>query len=254
MKLTIDTDRNLLIEENNGEIIEMPLYTDNSFEKVSQQWLKIGWNQKYSYTFSWLGRPIIQLPEDMLRIQEVIYAQQPDVIIETGVAHGGSLLYYASLCEMISKGKVIGVDIEIREKNRLAIESSPLSKRIQLIEADSISTTTLAQVKQSIQKNDKVLVLLDSCHTRAHVLEELNLYSPLVTSGSYIVVTDGIMKDLGDVPRGDADWTQDNPCTAVDEFLKTSDDFVMEQPKWIFNESQLTQNLTHWPNAYLRRK
>src|SRR2546423_15245584 len=130
MKLTIDTEARTLIAEADGQNREMPLYSDEAFELISDQWLKVGWNQKYPYTFSWLGRPIVQLPEDMIRAQEVIYRVRPSVIIETGVAHGGSLIYYASLCKVMGRGRVIGIDIEIRPHNRRAIESHEMSQLI----------------------------------------------------------------------------------------------------------------------------
>src|SRR5947208_912335 len=123
MKLTLDTAAKTLLMETEQGKRELSLYSDEAFELISDQWLKVGWNQKYPYTFSWMGRPIIQLPEDMIRIQEVIYRVRPDVIVETGVAHGGSLIYYASLCKAMESGRVVGIDIEIRPHNRKAIEN-----------------------------------------------------------------------------------------------------------------------------------
>ncbi len=126
MKLTIDTDTKRLVQESDGRREEFALYSKEAFELISHQWLKVGWNQKYPYTFSWMGRPIIQLPEDMIRAQEAVYRVKPDVLIETGVAHGGSLIFYASLFKAMGKGRVIGVDIEIRSHNRKAIEGHEL--------------------------------------------------------------------------------------------------------------------------------
>ncbi|HDS01576.1 MAG TPA: hydroxylase, partial [candidate division Zixibacteria bacterium] len=137
MKIILDTDTNLLIEENAGDIKKYDLYSRESFELISRYWVKVGWSMKYPYTFSWLGRPVIQLPEDMIRVQEVLFKVQPDVIIETGVAHGGSLVFYASLCKALGKGRVIGIDIEIRPHNRSAIESHFLFPYITLIEGSS---------------------------------------------------------------------------------------------------------------------
>ena len=205
------------------QVEKINLYSDEAFKIISKQWLKIGWNQKYNYTFSWLGRPIIQLPEDILRIQEVIFDIKPDVIVETGVAHGGSLIYYASLCKIIGKGKVVGVDIEIRKHNRKAIEEHFLAEYITLIEGNSISDKIAKQVKSLIKENQKVLVLLDSCHTYDHVKKELELYSEIVSIGSYIVVTDGIMQILNDVPRGGEDWYWNNPVNALKEFLSENE-------------------------------
>ena len=253
MKLTIDTDARTLTQEKAGELRTLDLYSTEAFELVSQEWLRVGWNQKYTYTFSWMGRPIIQLPDDMIRTQEVLYRVKPDVIIETGVAHGGSLIYYASLCKAFGRGRVVGVDIEIRPHNRAAIEAHELSPYITLIEGDSVSPSILDRVRACINPGDKVLVLLDSCHTREHVAKELDAYSPLVTAGSYIVATDGCMSYLSDVPRGQADWTWDHPQAAAEDFVRAHEEFVMEQPEWPFNESELKNNVTHWPGAWLHR-
>src|SRR5262245_11749369 len=187
MKMTVDTDAKTLTLENGQGTRTMPLYCKESFEALSQQWVNVGWDQKYPYTFSWLGRPIIQLPEDIIRIQEVIYRLKPDVIIETGVAHGGSLALYASLCKVMGQGRVIGIDVEIRKHNRNAIEAHELASLIELIEGDSVAPATVDQVKANIKPDESVLVILDSCHSRAHVLAELTQYAPLVTPGSYIV-------------------------------------------------------------------
>lgn len=254
MKLTIDTDAQQLSLERGDEQRTIPLYSKEAFELVSQQWVRVGWNQRYPYTFTWLGRPIIQLPEDMVRAQEVIFAVRPDVLVETGVAHGGSLVYYASLFRILGKGRVVGVDIEIRPHNRKAIEEHPLSSSITLIEGSSTEDAVVGQVRANIRGGETVMVFLDSNHTKAHVAAELEKYAPLVTKGSYIVATDGIMEDLHDVPRGAAKWTTDNPSAAAREFAGKHEEFVLEQPKWPFNESQLDRNITHWPDAWLRRR
>lgn len=254
MKITLDTTERILTCEVDGQQQSFGLYTKEAFEILSLQWVRIGWNQKYSYTFSWLGRPLIQLPEDMIRLQEVIYRVKPDVIIETGVAHGGSLVYYASLCRAIGAGRVIGIDIEIKPHNRKAIEEHELSSLIELIEGSSTEASVVTQVKELVKPGEKVLVILDSCHTKQHVADELEIYSSLVTPGSYIVATDGIMQDLDDVPRGKFEWKWDNPATAAREFATRHSDFVLEQPEWQFSESELTENVTYWPGAWLRRK
>ena len=254
MRLIIDTSENILIREYQGKKQTFDLFSNDSFTLISQQWLKIGWNQKYTYTFTWMGRPVIQLPEDMIRIQEVLYRIKPDVIIETGIAHGGSLVYYASLCKVMEKGRVIGIDIEIRPHNRKAIEAHPLFPYITLVEGSSIDPTVINHVRSLIRAEETVMVILDSNHTKKHVLDELESYYDLVTPGSYIVATDGIMRDLHDVPRGNPDWMWDNPTAAADEFLKRHPEFVSEKPSWPFNESLLTENVTHWPGAWLKRK
>jgi cephalosporin hydroxylase len=253
MKVVIDTDNQTITKEENNEIESFTLYSKESFELISYHWLKIGWNQKYPYVFSWLGRPVIQIPEDMIRTQEVIYQVKPDVIVETGIAHGGSLIYYASLCKIMGKGRIVGVDIEIRPHNRQAIEAHELFPFITLIEGSSIDPAIAHQVKSLVKPGETVMVILDSNHTKAHVLAELELYHKLVSPGSYIVATDGSMQDLYDVPRGKGEWQWDNPTAAAREFAQTHPEFIIEQPAWPFNESTLKANITHWPEAWLKR-
>lgn len=253
MKLTLDTVARTLTLSDGGTDRTLDLYSREAFEALSRQWVRVGWNQKYQYTFSWMGRPMIQLPEDVLRMQEVIHAVKPDVIVETGIAHGGSLVFYASLCKAMDKGRVVGVDIEIRPHNRAAIEAHPLAGYITMIEGSSTDAGIVEQVKAQIRPGEKVLVILDSNHTYAHVRDELLAYADMVSPGSYIVATDGIMWDLADVPRGHADWATDNPTRAAADFAARDRRFVLEQPAWPFNESDLAENITHWPGAWLRR-
>jgi len=253
MKLIIDTKEGKLIQEIEGNQRILGLYTGEAFELVSEQWQKVGWNQKYSYTFTWMGRPIIQIPEDIIRVQEVIYRGKPDVIIETGIAHGGSLVFYASLCKAIGKGRVIGIDIEIRPHNRKAIETHELSPLITLVEGSSIASEVIERVKSFIKPRESVLVILDSSHKKEHVLKELEAYHDLVTSGSYIVATDGIIKELTEVPRGKEEWAWNNPGAAVVEFTKKHPEFIVEEPVWSFNESELKKRITQWPGAFLKR-
>jgi cephalosporin hydroxylase len=253
MRLVIDTDaRTLACDDAEPRIL--PLYSDEAFEILSRQWLKVGWNQKYPYTFCWMGRPIIQLPEDMIRVQEVIYRLKPDLIVETGVAHGGSLIFYASLLKAMGHaGRVVGIDIEIRPHNRQAIESHELFSYLTLIEGSSTDAEIVDRVHRSVREGETVLVILDSNHTKQHVLAELEAYHDLVTPGSYIVATDGSMKDLYDVPRGKPEWIADHPTAAAAEFAARHPEFIVEQPPWPFNESGLSRNITHWPGAWLRR-
>lgn len=208
---------------------------------------------KYVYGFTWMGRPVIQLPDDMIRIQEVIWRVRPDVIVETGVAHGGSLVFYASLFEAMDHGRVIGVDIDIREHNRAAIEAHPLSPRIQLIQGSSTSPCTVSTVRQRIAPDESVLVLLDSNHSRAHVEAELDNYAPMVSPGSYIVACDGIMAQLAGAPRTAPDWTWNNPIAAVEAFLARNPNFVLDEPGFPFNEGLVRQRVTYWPKAFVRR-
>lgn len=254
MQYRIDTEtQTLTVNQNGGEVV-FPLYSPQAFESLSDIWVKVGWGMRYPYTFSWLGRPIIQLPEDMIRVQEVIWRLKPDFIVETGVAHGGSLIFYASLLHCIGKGRVIGIDIEIRAQNRAAIESHQLSSLIELIEGSSTAPEVVEEVTRRIPTDATVLVILDSNHTRAHVLAELDAYHRLVSLGSYIVATDGIMSSVHDVPGGQSGWVKDNPAQAAIEFQSAHPEFVIEQPEWPFNESSLAQNVTHWPAAWLRRR
>lgn len=252
MKLILDTQAKTLTIGNEKQANVLDLYSKAAFELISREWVRIGWNQKYQYTFSWMGRPVIQLPEDMLRMQEVIFQIKPDVIIETGVAHGGSLIFYSSLCKAMEKGRVIGIDIEIRPQNRAAIEAHPLSDCITLIEGSSTAPEIVKQVESLIYPGEIILVILDSNHTYAHVAAELDAYADLVTPGSYIVATDGIMQDLMDVPRGNPEWVTNNPTCAAKDFAAKNPEFIIEQPTWPFNESELDQNVTHWPGAWLK--
>ncbi len=254
MKITIDSEAKKIHVQDGARSESLGLYDKKAFELLSTLWLKLSWVQKYSYTFTWMGRPIIQHPEDLVRMQEVVYTVKPDVIIETGIAHGGSLILSASLMKAMGHGRVVvGVDIEIRPHNRSAIEAHELFPMIKLIEGDSTASAIVAQAASHVKPGDKVLVILDSNHSYAHVLKELEAYHHLVTPGSYIVATDGIMRDLADAPRGDPSWTRDNPAQAAHDFVKKHPDFAIEQPKWRFNESPLDQVITGWPDAWIRR-
>lgn len=251
--ITIDIENSTLSIEENGERKDYSLSDPRAFAILSAAWLRGGWDAKYVYTFSWMGRPIIQLPEDMLRIQEVIHSIKPDVIVETGVAHGGSLIFYSSLCKAMDKGRVIGVDIEIRPHNRKAIEEHPLASYITLIEGDSAAPGTVAEVQKHIRPGETVMVLLDSNHTKAHVLAELNAYSPLVTSDSYIVAMDGIMEQVTGAPRTQPDWEWNNPKQAALEFVRQNPGFRIEEPPFVFNESEITERITYWPGGFIKR-
>ena len=255
MKIEVDTESGRVTLEEQGRKRNVALGSREAFEAISKVWLRAGWDSKYVYTFSWMGRPIIQLPEDIVRLQEVIVSTRPDVIIETGVAHGGGLVLYASLLKaMGTAGRVVGIDIHIRPPNRQAIESHWLAPFITLIEGDSTSSDVVAQVRALIAPEHRVLVVLDSNHSRAHVRGELNAYAPLVSVGSYIVATDGIMRDLAGAPRSAPDWDRDNPYEAARDFEMAHPEFIGEQPAWPFNESEsLRGNVTYWPGAWLRR-
>ena len=251
--ITVDDKNDLVIvkDDEGSKIYEIG--SPEVFSIISKLWLRLGWDTKYVYSFTWLGRPIIQLPEDMIRIQEVIYRVKPDVIIETGVAHGGGLVFYASLCKAMNRGRVIGIDIEIRPHNRKAIEEHELFEYITLVEGNSIDERVVGSVKAMVKPGEKVFVMLDSDHSKQHVLAELNAYSDLVSVGSYVVAADGIMEDLVGAPRSSEDWSWNNPKAAAEEFVRTHDDFVIEEPEFPFNEGVITERVTYWPSAFLRR-
>lgn len=199
-------------------------------QKTSREFAEATIRAGYSYNFSWMGRPIIQYPQDMIAMQEIIWDLQPDLIIETGIAHGGSLIFYASILELIGKGEVLGIDIDIRDHNRAEIEKHPMSKRIKMIQGSAIDEAVIEKIKPFAAGKKTVMVCLDSNHTHAHVLSELQLYAPFVTVGSYMVAFDTIVEDLPADIYADRPWTVgDNPKTAVFEFLKTNDDFVINK-------------------------
>jgi cephalosporin hydroxylase len=252
--VSVDLEGGRVLVEDGGTRRELPLESPEAFAVVSKAWVRAGWDAKYVYSFAWLGRPVIQLPDDLLRVQEVIYDVQPDVIIETGVAHGGSLIFYATLCKALERGRVIGIDIEIRPHNRQAIDEHILRPFITLMEGSSIDPAVTGEVAQSIGSDERVLVLLDSNHTREHVLAELRAYADLVTPGSYLVATDGIMADLVGAPRSQPDWGMNNPQEAVADFLRERDDFELVEPDFPFNEGNVQTRVTYWPNCYLRRR
>jgi cephalosporin hydroxylase len=211
--------------------------TDAAWQEASRQWLRRAFEQKYMYNFAWMGRPIIQTPIDMVAMQELIWAVKPDLVIETGIAHGGSLVMSASMlalldyCDAVESGKpldpratrrrVLGIDIDIRAHNRAAIEAHPMAHRIDMIQGSSIAPETVGQVRGIAKKHEKVLVLLDSNHTHEHVLAELEAYAPLTSAGSYCVVFDTVVEDMPEGLFPDRPWKRgDNPKTAVHEYLR----------------------------------
>jgi cephalosporin hydroxylase len=254
MKLIIDTDQQTLTRVSGDQSTTVDLYSKEAFDEVSRHWVRMGWSLAYYHNFSWFGLPILQLPEDLVRLQEVIYQLRPQVIVETGVYRGGSLLFHASLlAAMGGQGRVIGIDREIPPGTRDVISAHPLGGSIEMIEGDSGAPEVIADVRRRVGNAAPVLVILDSGHSRDHVARELQAYSPLVTVGSYIVATDGIMHDLGDVPRGQQEWKTDNPLTAANEFAAAHPEFQQGQPPWLFHDGPLKENVTYWPGAWLKR-
>lgn len=249
------------VKENIRRLGEAP-----DLPKKSLDWmLSVGISGRYTYNFSWLGRPIIQYPQDIVAMQEIIWSVKPDLIIETGIAHGGSIIFSASMlalldvAEAIEAGeanidhrgtnrKVLGIDVEIRPHNRIAIEAHPMFSRIELIEGSSISADVISQAKAFSTDYNSILVSLDSMHTHDHVLAELEAYAPLVTQGSYCVVFDTIIDDMPDNMLRDRPWAKgNNPKTAVKEYLKTHPEFEIDK------SIQDKLLITVAPDGYLKR-
>lgn len=234
-------------QERNKEM-SARMSRDRDLKDLTQEWFSRSSKYEYSYHFSWLGRPIIQFPQDIIASQEIIWSVKPDLIIETGIAHGGSLIFNASMLELIGgDGHVLGIDIDIREHNRLEIEKHPMFKRITMIEGSSIDEAVVKQVHEFAKGKERILVFLDSNHTHEHVFKEMELYSPLVKKGSYLVVFDTVVEDMPDDFIADRPWGKgDNPKTAVWEFLKTNDRFEID--KEIENKLLITVA----PDGYLK--
>lgn len=208
---------------------EKTMSKDVEFKKLSQRWFDISLKYEYPYHFTWLGRPIIQYPQDILIVQELIWEIKPDLVIETGIARGGSLIFTASILELIGKGNIIGIDVDIRKHNREEIEKHPMFKRIKMIEGSSIDKKIVKKIFKLAERKKKILVLLDSSHTHSHVLEELKSYSPLVNKGSYVVVFDTVLEDMPKNSFPNRPWDKgDNPKTAVKEFVKKSNRFKID--------------------------
>lgn len=224
------------------------LGTNADLRSLSNKWIADVSRYKYSYNFTWLGRPIIQFPQDIMAMQEIIWRVKPDLIVETGIAHGGSLVFYASMLELIgANGQVLGIDVDIREHNRSEIEKHPMSKRIAMIEGSSIGNDVVRRVYDFAREKQSVLVTLDSNHTHAHTLKELELYSPLVRKGSYLVVFDTVIEDLPENFFLDRPWGKgNNPKTAVWEFLKDNDRFEIDK------DLEYKLLITVAPGGYLR--
>lgn len=253
------------------------LKRDRELKAQSKAWLLQTLPRHYSYNFRWMGRPIIQYPQDMVALQEIVWEVRPDLIIETGIAHGGSLILSASMlalldyCDAVEAGqmldprapgrrRVLGIDIDIRAHNRTAIETHPMAHRIDMIQGSSVEPEIVEQVREAAKRHDHVLVILDSNHTHDHVLAELEAYAPLTTPGSYCVVFDTVVEDLPDGMFSDRPWGKgDNPKTAVWEYLRRltqegreaadGEPLALEIDKAI--ESKLL--ITVAPEGYLRR-
>jgi cephalosporin hydroxylase len=246
-------------EEVRGNIER--LKQDRELQALSLQWVREITPRKYAYNFTWLGRPIIQLPQDIVALQELVWSTRPDLIVETGIAHGGSLILSASLLALLDlcdarvagggpgpRRRVVGVDVDIRAHNREAIEAHPLADRIEMIQGSSVDPRVIDQVRQIAGGHERVLVLLDSNHTRAHVLAELEGYAPLVSVGSYCVVFDTVIEDLPAELFGDRPWAPGNsPKTAVREYLAAHPEFALDR------DLEAKLQITVAPGGFLRR-
>jgi cephalosporin hydroxylase len=206
------------------------LGSNGTVRQATLDWIAAIAPHKYTYNFTWLGRPIIQFPQDLAALQEIIWATQPNLIIETGIAHGGSLIFHASMLHLLgNQGRVLGVDIDIRDHNRLEYQTHPMFEHIDMIQGSSIEDDVAARVAEAAATAGQVMVILDSNHTHDHVLSELEIYAPLVTKGCYMVVFDTLIEDM---PKGsfpDRPWDKgDNPRTAVDAFLEKTNRFEVD--------------------------
>jgi cephalosporin hydroxylase len=248
----------IIVDREQGTITvdgrTMSLDTQEGFFALADLWLHGAMRVKLSYSFTWLGRPVIQFADDLMRLQELVYRVQPDVILETGVAHGGSLIFHAGLCKLLDRGRVIGIDIDIRAHNRKAIEAHPLAPWISLFEGSSTDPSLVRAVKATIAPEEKVLLVLDSNHTKPHVLAELEAWSDLVGVGSYIAVLDGyVMEVAAGTPYAAPDWATNNPNAAVAEFVAAHPEFRCVPGPLLFNESHLTEHITGFRGGLIER-
>jgi cephalosporin hydroxylase len=239
-------DRQAFEEECRANVARMS--EDGSLRELTKDWLERASEHRYSYNFRWLGLPIIQLPQDMVAMQEIIWRVRPELVIETGVARGGSTIFYASMLELLGgEGRVMAIDVDIRPHNREAVEQHPLFHRVELIEGSSVDPEVTGRAAEAAQAAERVLVALDSNHTHEHVLGELRAYGPLVTEGSYLVVFDTIIEQMPEEALVDAPWSHgDNAATAVREYLS-------EEPRFeVDDEIDSRVLFSYAPGGYLR--
>lgn len=230
-----------------GKETEIDIFTSDGLKELADLWIKASSFHKLMYEPTWCGVPVIQYPSDMIIMQELIWKIRPDVIIETGVAHGGSLIFYSSILELIGKGEVIGIDVDIRKYNEIAIKSHPMSKRIKLIQGSSIDSEIITKIQKNIKSDQKILVVFDSCHSYQHVKKEMELYSSFVSQNSYMVVMDGAQSQVWDIPNGRPEWKHDNPLRAINEFLEENSNWEVDK---YYNRFHITSN----PCGFLKRK
>lgn len=252
MRITIDTEARLLEATDHGGTVEYPLFSPEAFRLLSHQWLLLGWNLGHWRTLSWMGRQILQLPDDILRLAELIWRLRPDVVIETGVYDGGSTLLFAGLCRLRGTGRVVSIDRKFRPGVREAVrESAP--GNVSFIEGDSGSAETADAVRRLLRPADRVCVFLDSDHTAQHVAAELRHLGPLVTSGCYLIVADSLCGDLAQCPEGESDWSWNNPGAATNQFLSSHPEFARERPPGLFTAAADFTELSYFPFTWLRK-
>jgi cephalosporin hydroxylase len=235
------------IEERAADIQAMS--QDEELKKMSLEWMLKADKYKYTYNFRWLGRPIIKFPNDIVIMQEIIWDVKPDLIIETGIAHGGSIIFSASILELLGgNGQLVAVDVDIRPHNRKEIEHHPMYKRITIFEGDSTSPEIVAKIRDIAQTKSKVMVFLDSLHTHEHVLKEMDLYGPMVSVGSYLVLPDTFIEFFPKGYYANRPWdVGNNPFTALQEFMARNDDFIIDR------ERSAKLMITEGFDGYLKR-
>ena len=252
--LTIDETRGeVVVQGADGSRRTLAFDTPEAFEALSAAWLRCGRDVMHVHNFTWLGRPLIQLPEDLLRMQEFLWRTQPDVLVQTGVAHGGSLVFYASVLAALGHGRVVGVDLDIAANDRAAIEAHPMAPHIALIEGSSICPRTLAAVRTHIACAEQVVIVLDSDHAERRLDAELEAYAPLVPPGGQMVVRDGILANVAGGPHMDTVRACDGPGGAIDAFLAAHPEFAHEKPGWLSDQRSSRGRMTYWPRCFLRR-
>ena len=230
----------------NGRFIRK-MNKDRKLLQESKTWTNHVFDYEYVYHFRWMGRPIIQLPQDMIAVQELIWKIKPDLIIESGIARGGSLIFYASILELIGHGKIIGIDVDIRKHNKKKIENHKLFKRITMLQGSSIDNKVFEKIKKNTKNKKKIMVFLDSNHSEEHVLMELEKFSEFVKKGSYLIVFDTMMEDMAKHHFHNRSWGHgNNPRTAVWKFLKNNKRFKIDKT---IQEKLL---VTSCPDGYLK--
>lgn len=253
MRITIDTEAGTLGCTENGDAAEYSLYSPDAFRILSREWIALGWNLGHWASFSWMGRQLLQLPDDVLRLAELLWQIRPDVIVETGVYDGGSTLLFASLCRLSGTGRVISVERELREGVREAIREGA-GDLVAVIEGDSSLAETAQQVREMIRPGERVCLFLDSDHSMGHVGAELRNLGPLVSAGCYAIVADSVCRDLAHMPQGEVSWIHDHPGAAVDEFLRAHPEFVRERPVPLFSSGVDFSEVSYFPATWLKRQ